>query len=114
MSTYIVAFASGPFEYIESTVTLPISNTTIPLRVYGLQHGFPSVPLLNVFIATTSHIHLAQFALDVKAKVLPLYERLFDIPYPLPKLDTLVVSALSRLTPSKLFTDKLAGPRSHW
>ncbi|KAK7463587.1 Aminopeptidase 2 mitochondrial [Stygiomarasmius scandens] len=75
MSTYIVAFASGPFEYIESTVTLPISNTTVPLRVY----------------ATTSHIHLAQFALDIKAKVLPLYERLFDIPYPLPKLDTLVV-----------------------
>ncbi|KAH7930860.1 hypothetical protein BV22DRAFT_1101563 [Leucogyrophana mollusca] len=32
----------------------------------------------------------AQYALDVKAKVLPLYEEIFDIEYPLPKLDTLV------------------------
>jgi len=35
---------------------------------------------------------LTQFALDVKAKTLPLYEKVFDIEYPLPKLDTLVVS----------------------
>ena len=35
---------------------------------------------------------MTQFALDVKAKTLPLYEKIFDIEYPLPKLDTLVVS----------------------
>jgi hypothetical protein len=39
--------------------------------------------------ATPNHIHQGQFALDVKAKVLPLYEKVFDIEYPLPKLDTL-------------------------
>ncbi|THV07366.1 leucyl aminopeptidase [Dendrothele bispora CBS 962.96] len=78
MSTYLVAFANGPFEYIESTVKLPISNKTVPLRVY----------------ATADLIHQAQFALDVKAKVLPLYEQIFDVPYPLPKLDTLVASAM--------------------
>jgi hypothetical protein len=32
-----------------------------------------------------------QFGLDVKAKVLPIYEKVFDIEFPLPKLDTLVV-----------------------
>ena len=34
----------------------------------------------------------AQYALDIKQKVLPLYEQAFDIEYPLPKLDTLVVN----------------------
>jgi aminopeptidase 2 len=41
--------------------------------------------------ATSDVIHQAQFALDVKAKVVPLYEKIFDVEYPLPKLDTLVV-----------------------
>jgi len=42
--------------------------------------------------ATAENIHQAQFALDVKKAVLPLYEKVFDVGYPLPKLDTLVVS----------------------
>ncbi len=46
-------------------------------------------------IATPDVIHQAQFALDVKKSVLPLYEQVFDIEYPLPKLDTLVVSTCS-------------------
>ena len=41
--------------------------------------------------ATPDLIHQAKFALDVKKNVLPLYEEVFDIEYPLPKLDTLVV-----------------------
>jgi hypothetical protein len=47
-----------------------------------------------VVLATSDLIHQAQFALDVKADVLPLYEKVFDVAYPLPKLDTLVVSRL--------------------
>jgi len=46
-------------------------------------------------LATADVIHQAQFALDVKAAVLPLYEKVFDVEYPLPKLDTLVVSKIS-------------------
>ncbi|KAG6832426.1 hypothetical protein H0H87_001586 [Tephrocybe sp. NHM501043] len=76
MSTYIVAFANGHFEHLESSVKMPLSGKTIPLRIY----------------ATTDVIHQAQFALDVKASVLPLYEKVFDVEYPLPKLDTLVAS----------------------
>ena len=45
-----------------------------------------------LYPATADVIHQAQFALDVKAAVLPLYEKIFDVKYPLPKLDTLVVS----------------------
>ena len=48
--------------------------------------------LIWEFLATSDVIHQAQFALDVKAAALPLYEKVFDIEYPLPKLDTLVAS----------------------
>lgn len=34
MSSYIVAFANGPFVFIESLVSMPLSGRTIPLRVY--------------------------------------------------------------------------------
>ncbi|KAL1756342.1 hypothetical protein FB107DRAFT_211566 [Schizophyllum commune] len=76
MSTYLVAWANGDFEKLESKVELPVSGKELPLRIF----------------ATKDNIHQAQFALNVKAKFLPLYEQLFDVGYPLPKLDTLVVS----------------------
>ncbi|KAF7313362.1 Leucyl aminopeptidase [Mycena chlorophos] len=73
MSTYIVAFANGPFEFMEEKVQMPLSGRTIPLRVY----------------ATPDIIHQAGFCLSLSAKVLPLYEKLFRVEFPLPKLDTL-------------------------
>ena len=48
--------------------------------------------LIKCSTATPNFVHLTQFALDVKAKTLPIYEKVFDIEYPLPKLDTLVAS----------------------
>ncbi|KAF8590749.1 leucyl aminopeptidase [Ramaria rubella] len=74
VSSYLIAFANGPFEYLESSYTSPLSGKTRPLRIY----------------ATNDLINQAQFGLDVKAKVLPIYEKIFDIEFPLPKLDTLV------------------------
>lgn len=47
--------------------------------------------MMSNFKATPDNIAQAQFALDVKAAVLPLYENIFNVEYPLPKLDTLVV-----------------------
>jgi len=46
---------------------------------------------LNPSPATADVLHQAQYALDVKKAVLPLYEEVFDVEYPLPKLDTIVV-----------------------
>ncbi|KAL1666450.1 hypothetical protein GGF50DRAFT_125608 [Schizophyllum commune] len=77
MSTYIVAWANGEFEYREARVALPVSGKDVSLRTY----------------ATKDNIDQTQFALDVMAKVLPLYEKVFDVPYPLPKLDILVASS---------------------
>ncbi|KAI8998978.1 leucyl aminopeptidase [Trametes punicea] len=76
VSTYLVAYANGPFEYLESSYKSPLSGKVRPLRIY----------------ATADVISQAQFALDIKRMVLPLYEEVFDIEYPLPKLDTLVVN----------------------
>ncbi|KAF9077343.1 peptidase M1, membrane alanine aminopeptidase [Rhodocollybia butyracea] len=78
MSTYLVAYANGQFEYIESSFTSPISGKTRPIRVY----------------AAPSSIHQAKYCLEVTAKVLPVYEEVFDIEYPLSKLDTLVIQDL--------------------
>lgn len=76
VSSYLVAWANGVFEYIESSYTSPLTGQDVPMRVY----------------TTPEYIHQAQFALEVKKKVLPEYEKVFDIAYPLPKLDTLVAS----------------------
>lgn len=91
MSTYLVAFANGIFEHIESSYVSPLSGKTRPLRIYGKL-------LLCLFnsssdeaSATSEYIKQAEFALDIKRRVLPLYEQMFDVEYPLPKLDTLIV-----------------------
>ncbi|EEB91169.1 hypothetical protein MPER_10513, partial [Moniliophthora perniciosa FA553] len=80
MSTYIVAYANGRLEYIESTYTSPLTSNKIPLRIYG--------EFLLAFPPTASNIHQCDYALDVTAKVLAVYEKVFEIEYPLPKLDT--------------------------
>lgn len=35
VSTYLVAYANGPFEYIEGSYTSPISGKVRPVRMYG-------------------------------------------------------------------------------
>ncbi|KAJ4000685.1 leucyl aminopeptidase [Lentinula boryana] len=75
MSTYLVAYATGQFEYLESSFTSPISGKQRPIRVYG----------------TPASIHQARYTLEMTARVIPVYEQLFDIEYPLPKLDTLII-----------------------
>lgn len=76
ISTYLVIYANGYFEYNSSSYVSPLTNLTIPLRFY----------------ATYDVISQTQLALDTTAKLMPLYEKMFDLPFPLPKLDTLVVS----------------------
>ncbi|KAF9255758.1 leucyl aminopeptidase [Marasmius fiardii PR-910] len=82
MSTYIVAYANGEFSYLETWAKMPLSGKTIPLRIYGKYIPFHPTPDL---------IHQTEFALELKSKVLPLCEKIFDVEYPLPKLDSLVV-----------------------
>ncbi|KAI0318713.1 peptidase family M1-domain-containing protein [Amylostereum chailletii] len=73
MSTYLLAFANGDFAYLESSYTSPLSGKVCPLP-------------------TPDEVNKAQFCLDVTVRCVPLYEEIFDIEYPLPKLDMLVAS----------------------
>jgi len=70
MSTYLLAFLVGEFEYIETT-----NDEGVVVRVYTVpgkkEHG--------------------AFALDVAAKTLSFYKDYFGIAYPLPKLDMIAV-----------------------
>ncbi|KAJ7657294.1 peptidase M1, membrane alanine aminopeptidase [Mycena polygramma] len=71
MSTYIVSYANGPFAYLESVFTSALTGTIRPVRIY----------------ATPDLISQAQFALELTVKVLPMLEKMFDLEYPLAKMD---------------------------
>ncbi|KAI5481721.1 hypothetical protein MNV49_002947 [Pseudohyphozyma bogoriensis] len=81
ISTYLVCWAVGHFSSIASSYVSPLTQQTIPLRVHA------ATPF--------GHIErgMGKLALDTLSSVMPIYEKLFDIPYALSKLDILVCDA---------------------
>lgn len=74
MSTYLLAFVIGELNYIETT------NFRVPVRVYApkdrdIEHG--------------------RFSLELAAKTLDFYEKTFDSPFPLPKMDMIAIPDFS-------------------
>jgi len=74
MSTYLLAFIVGDFEYLEKK-----SNRGVIVRVY-------TVP---------GKKHQAKFALDCAVRTLDFYEKYFDIKYPLNTLDMIAIPDFS-------------------
>ena len=70
MSTYLLAFIIGDFEYLESK-----TKNNVQVRVF----------------TTPGKKHQAKFALDCAVKTLEFYDKYFDIPYPLPVLDMIAI-----------------------
>ena len=70
MSTYLLAFIVGKFEFIESK-----TKSDVKVRVF----------------TTPGKKHQAKFALDTAVRVLEFYENYFGIPYPLPVLDLIAI-----------------------
>ena len=70
MSTYLLAFIIGDFEYLEAK-----NKNGARIRVY----------------TTVGKKHQAKFALDCAVKTLDFYEDYFDIKYPLPVLDMIAI-----------------------
>lgn len=73
MSTYLVAFIVGDLKYVENT------SYTVPIKVW----------------ATPGSEHLGQYSADIAAKTLAFFDKKFDIPYPLPKLDMVAIHDFS-------------------
>ena len=82
MSTYLLAFIVGDFEWLEAR-TKPASRS-IPMGSAG-----PSV-LVRVF-TTPGKKHQAHFALQTAVKCLEFYNQYFAIPYPLPTLSLIAI-----------------------
>jgi puromycin-sensitive aminopeptidase len=76
MSTYLLAFIIGNFEYLEKK-----STRGVIVRVYTLP----------------GKKHQAKFSLDVTVRMLEFYEKYFDIPYPLETLDMIAIPDFSSL-----------------
>jgi len=74
MSTYLVAFIIGDFEFIQGKT----------------KDGC----LVRVFV-TPGKKHQAKFALDTAIKCLEFYNKYFNIPYPLPVLDLIAIPDFS-------------------
>ncbi|CAO2648720.1 Nn.00g096690.m01.CDS01 [Neocucurbitaria sp. VM-36] len=74
MSTYLLAFIVGELNYIET------NNFRVPVRVYApkdrdIEHG--------------------RFSLELAAKTLEFYEKTFNSPFPLPKMDMIAIPDFS-------------------
>jgi puromycin-sensitive aminopeptidase len=80
MSTYLLAFIVGDFEYIE--------GRTHPSREND------KGTLCRVFV-TPGKLKQAQFALEVTIKILEFYEEYFKIAYPLPVMDMIAIPDFS-------------------
>ncbi len=92
MSTYLLAFIVGDFEFIEgwakpSKISPP---PNLPPQGGGKNKG----TLVRVFV-TPGKKHQAKFALGTAIKMLEFYNKYFDIPYPLPVLDLIAIPDFS-------------------
>ncbi|KAI0165045.1 peptidase family M1-domain-containing protein [Xylariaceae sp. FL1272] len=70
MSTYLVAFIIGELNYIET------KNFRVPIRVYA---------------PASSDIEHGRFSLELAARTLEYYEKIFGEDFPLPKMDMVAI-----------------------
>ncbi|KAJ5745559.1 Alanine/arginine aminopeptidase [Penicillium odoratum] len=75
MSTYLLAWAVGDFEYVEAMTERKYQGKSIPVRVY----------------TTRGLKEQARFALECANQTVDYFSEIFEIEYPLPKADLLAV-----------------------
>ncbi|KAF9927085.1 hypothetical protein FBU30_003509 [Linnemannia zychae] len=79
MATYLLAWTIGDLEYIEAFTTGDFNGERVCCRLYAP-------------IGLATH---GQYSLDLAIKSVEYFSRLFDTPYPLPKLDLVAVPDFS-------------------
>ena len=75
MSTYLLAWAFGDFEYLETFTERRYRGKPLPYRIY----------------TTRGMKNQGQHALEHGPKIIDLFSDLFSVEYPLPKIDILAV-----------------------
>ncbi|KAL4949935.1 peptidase family M1-domain-containing protein [Aspergillus filifer] len=75
MSTYLLAWAVGDFDYVEAFTERKYQGKSIPVRVY----------------TTKGLKEQARFALECAHRTVDYFSEVFEIEYPLPKADLLAV-----------------------
>ena len=75
MSTYLLAFIIGEFEYVEGKTKNTVGSVPVQVRVF----------------TTAGKKHQAKFALEVAIKSIEFFNEYFNIPYPLPTLDLIAI-----------------------
>lgn len=75
MSTYLLAWAVGDFEYVEDFTKRKYNGKSLPVRVY----------------TTKGLKEQGRFALENAHKIIDYFSEIFKIDYPLPKADLLAV-----------------------
>ena len=79
MSTYLLAWAVAELEYVETFTERKYSGKQLPVRVY----------------TTPGYKERGQLGAEVSAKVVDFYSDIFQLEYPLPKIDLLAVHEFS-------------------
>lgn len=79
MSTYLLSWAIGYFDFIEHSLVRRHSSQPLPLRIYTTEG--PSAQGLR--------------GLKVACRAIEYFSEIFDIDYPLPKLDLIAVHEMS-------------------
>jgi aminopeptidase N len=87
MSTYLLAWAVGDFEYIESFTKRKYKGQHLPVRVY----------------TTKGLKEQGRFALEHAHQIVDYFSEIFKIDYPLPKADLL---AVHEFVSASLYPDK--------
>ena len=82
MSTYLLAWAFGDFEHIETFTERKYNGKALPIRLY----------------TTRGLVEQGQFALEHAPKIIDYFSEIFGIDYPLPKSDILAVHEFVRLS----------------
>ncbi|KAH0558894.1 hypothetical protein GP486_004479, partial [Trichoglossum hirsutum] len=79
MSTYLLAWAFGDFDYVEDFTSRKYNGKNLPVRVY----------------TTKGLKEQGRFALKNAAQIVDYFSEIFRIDYPLPKVDLLAVHEFS-------------------
>ncbi|KAF2767501.1 hypothetical protein EJ03DRAFT_276034 [Teratosphaeria nubilosa] len=79
MSTYLLAWAFGDFEYVEDFTRRKYNGKSLPVRVY----------------TTKGLKEQGKLALESAHQIVDYFSEIFDIDYPLPKVDLLAVHEFS-------------------